>query len=146
MLIQVQFDTILQNIQASLFPKPGSWLGLICSFLQQDSFSTEPSKRGDFNILVARKKSYAHPDRQLKSQIELSILSHFQKNKQNHCSSSFPPALKCFSKIDDGKMGRWDKIKNTFRDSATFKCQCCTETYPPVSLYPQNVYLIFLSS
>ena len=37
-------------------------------------------------------------DRQLKSQIELSILPHFQKNKRNHCSSTFPPAVKSFNK------------------------------------------------
>ena len=104
-------------------------------------------QRGDFIILVARKKGYVHPDRQLKSRIELSILSHFQKNKRNHYSSTFPPAVESFNKtVISVFLGRWDQIKNTFRDSATFKCQCCAETYPPVSLYPQNVYLIFLSS
>ena len=95
---------------------PHQFLGwdFFCSFLH--SSSTEPSKRGDkqFRILVAKKKGYAHPDRQLKSQIELSILSHFQKNERNHCSSSFPPALKSFSKTEDGKMGRWDQIKKYF--------------------------------
>ena len=66
---------------------------------------TEPSKRGDFNILVARKKGYAQPDRQLKSQIKLSVMSHFQKNKRNHCSLTFPPAVKSF--YIDSDFGFW---------------------------------------
>ena len=97
-------------------PKPVSWLRLFfAASYSKTALVLNLQEEEILTFQLSEKKRLRPPG--------LSILSHFQKNKQNHCSSTFPPAVKSFNKT----------VISGFWEDGT-KLKILSEIQPPLNV------------